>query len=116
MYTDVSTSRVNYITLNQWFDESIIKEDNLQPIYFPSINKKNYENFTQEYFEVYNEYPNQISFLSDQVDHPETDDAIGQRIRHPIDVYRDGVDQAVGILQNQRMIPVLIRQPIALRA
>ncbi len=64
MYTDVSTSRVNYITLNQWFDESIIKEDNLQPIYFPSINKKNYENFTQEYFEVYNEYPNQISFLS----------------------------------------------------
>ncbi len=64
LYTDVSTSRVNYITLNQWFDESIIKEDNLQPIYFPSINKKNYENFTQEYFEVYNEYPNQISFLS----------------------------------------------------
>ena len=32
LYTDVSTSRVNYITLNQWFDESIIKEDNLQPI------------------------------------------------------------------------------------
>ncbi len=64
LYTDISTSRVNYITLNQWFDESIIKEDNLQPIYFPSINKKNYENFTQEYFEVYNEYPNQISFLS----------------------------------------------------
>ena len=64
LYTDVSSSRVNYITLNQWFDKSILKEKNLQPIYFPSINKKNYDNFILEYFEIYNEYPNQISFLS----------------------------------------------------
>jgi len=64
LYTDVSSSRVKYITLNQWFDKSILKEKNLQPIYFPSINKKNYDNFVSEYFEIYNEYPNQISFLS----------------------------------------------------
>ncbi len=64
LYTDVSSKRVNYITLNQWFDESILKEENQQPIYFPSINKKNYDNFVSEYFNIYNEYPNQISFLS----------------------------------------------------
>ena len=64
LYTDVSSNRVNYITLNQWFDKSILKEENLQPIYFPSINKKNYDNFVSEYFSIYNEYPNQISFLS----------------------------------------------------
>ena len=64
LYTDVSATRVNYITLNQWFDKSILKEENLQPIYFPSINKENYDNFSTEYFEIYNEYPNQISFLS----------------------------------------------------
>ena len=64
LYTDVSSDRVNYITLNQWFDRSILKEKNLQPIYFPSINKENYENFVSEYFNIYNEYPNQISFLS----------------------------------------------------
>ncbi len=64
LYTDISTNRVNYITLNQWFDKSILKEKNLQPIYFPSINKKNYDNFVLEYFNIYNEYPNQISFLS----------------------------------------------------
>ncbi len=64
LYTDVSSKRIKYITLNQWFDESILKEENLQPIYFPSINKKNYDNFVSEYFKVYNEYPNQISFLS----------------------------------------------------
>tara|TARA_Y100001970_G_scaffold154675_1_gene189566 strand:+ start:1192 stop:2343 length:1152 start_codon:yes stop_codon:yes gene_type:complete len=64
LYTDISSRRVNYITLNQWFDKSILKEKNLQPIYFPSINKDNYDNFVSEYFNIYNEYPNQISFLS----------------------------------------------------
>ncbi len=64
LYTDVSSNRVSYITLNQWFDKSILKEENLQPIYFPSINKENYDNFVSEYFNIYNEYPNQISFLS----------------------------------------------------
>ena len=64
LYTDVSSKRVIYITLNQWFDKSILKEENLQPIYFPSINKENYDTFISEYFNIYNEYPNQISFLS----------------------------------------------------
>ncbi len=64
LYTDISSKRIKYITLNQWFDKSILKEENLQPIYFPSINKKNYDNFVLEYFTIYNEYPNQISFLS----------------------------------------------------
>ena len=64
LYTDISSERVKYITLNQWFDKSILKEKNLQPIYFPSINKENYDSFVSEYFNIYNEYPNQISFLS----------------------------------------------------
>ena len=64
LYTDVSSSRIHYITLNQWFDKSILKEENLQPIYFPSINKENYDDFVSQYFNIYNEYPNQISFLS----------------------------------------------------
>ncbi len=64
LYTDVSSNRVNFITLNQWFDKSILKEENLQPIYFPSINKENYDSFVSEYFEIYNDYPNQLSFLS----------------------------------------------------
>ncbi len=64
LYTDVSPQRVYYITLNQWFDESIIQETSLQPIYVPSINKKNYENFIYEYKKIYDESPNQLSFLS----------------------------------------------------
>ena len=64
LYTDVSPKRIYYITLNQWFDESLLKETSLQPIYFPSINKKNYNKYFNEYKEVYDEYPNQLSFLS----------------------------------------------------
>ena len=64
IYTDVSTKRVYFITLNQWFDESLLKEDSSQNIYFPSINKKNYENFSNLFFRKFNSYPNQISFLS----------------------------------------------------
>ena len=64
IYTDVSTKRVYFITLNQWFDNSLLKEDSSQNIYFPSINKKNYDNFSEIFFKKFNSYPNQISFLS----------------------------------------------------
>ena len=35
LYTDVSPKNKYIITLNQWFDESLLKEQNLQPIYYP---------------------------------------------------------------------------------
>jgi len=64
LYTDISSKRISYLTLNQWFDESLLKETSLQPIYFPSINKKNYDIFIDEYNSIYKSKPNQISFLS----------------------------------------------------
>ncbi len=64
LYTDITPKKKYFITLNQWFDESLLKETSSQPLYFPSINKKNYENFSIEYYKKYNEYPNQLSFLS----------------------------------------------------
>ena len=64
LYTDVSPKDVYFITLNQWFDESLLKETSSQPLYFPSINKENYDYFIKTYHETFNEYPNQLSFLS----------------------------------------------------
>ena len=64
LYTDVSSKRISYLTLNQWFDESLLKEPSLHPIYFPSINKENYDFFIDEYNNFYESKPNQISFLS----------------------------------------------------
>jgi hypothetical protein len=64
LYTDISPKEKYIITLNQWFDESLLKETSSQPLYFPSINKKNYVDFSSKYYEMYNQYPNQLSFLS----------------------------------------------------
>ncbi len=64
LYTDVSSERVSYITLNQWFDESLLRETSLHPIYFPSINKKNYELFMSDFRDNYGQDGDQLSFLS----------------------------------------------------
>jgi len=64
LYTDISPMDKYFITLNQWFDESLLKEISSQPMYFPSINKENYEKFSEVYFDTFNDYPNQLSFLS----------------------------------------------------
>ena len=64
LYTDVSPKKIYFITLNQWFDNSLLKEKSTQPLYFPSIDKKNYEDFSKEYYSTYEEYPNQLSILS----------------------------------------------------
>ena len=64
LYTDVSSKRISYITLNQWFDESLLKENSLHPIYFPSINKNNYELFMNDFKNTYGFDGDQLSFLS----------------------------------------------------
>ena len=64
LYTDVSSKRISYITLNQWFDPSLLKETSLHPIYFPSINKRNYEIFMKDFKNTYGIDGDQLSFLS----------------------------------------------------
>ena len=64
LYTDVSPKDNYFITFNQWFDESLLNETALQPIYYPSVNKKNLEDFKKKFLEVFNENPNHISLLS----------------------------------------------------
>ena len=64
LYTDVSPEEVYFITLNQWFDTSLFSEKSCQPLYFPSINKENYDKFSKEYYSTFKEYPNQLSIIS----------------------------------------------------
>ena len=64
LYTDVSPRNKYIMTFNQWFDESIIIENNIQPIYFPSINKKNLDDFKKKFLNEFNENPNHLSLLS----------------------------------------------------
>ena len=64
LYTDVSPKKKFIITFNQWFDESLLKENSVQPIYYPSINKKNLEKFQNKFHKEFGEYPNYLSLLS----------------------------------------------------
>ena len=64
LYTDVSPKNKNIITFNQWFDESLLNEISIQPIYYPSINKKNLEDFEKKFINEFNESPNYLSLLS----------------------------------------------------
>ena len=64
LYTDVSPKQKYFITLNQWFNESLLNEIDIQPLYFPSINRNNFENYKQKFFQEFKEYPSHLSLLS----------------------------------------------------
>ena len=64
LYTDVSPKNKTIITFNQWFDESLIEEKTIQPVHYPSINKKNLKDFEKKFYNEFNEYPNYLSLLS----------------------------------------------------
>ncbi len=64
MYTDVSPKNKYIITFNQWFDKSLVNEKSLQPIYYPSINKKNLEEFKDKFNKKFDEHSNHLALLS----------------------------------------------------
>ncbi len=64
LYTDVNPKEIYLTTLNQWFDESLIDLSSLHPIYFPSVNKKLFDEFVNDYKKNYFNTPDEISFIS----------------------------------------------------
>jgi len=64
IYTDIPPTRVTYITLNQWFDKSLLNENMIQPIYFPSVNYENYVAYLEKFNNTFQSSSNQIAFLS----------------------------------------------------
>ena len=64
MYTDVSPKQKNIITFNQWFDQSILNEKNIQPIYYPSINNENLKDFKNKFSSRFDKIPSHLSLLS----------------------------------------------------
>ena len=64
LYTDVSPRKKYFITFNQWFDKSLINEESIQPLYYPSINKNNLNELKKKFQKEFNEIPNYLSLLS----------------------------------------------------
>jgi hypothetical protein len=50
--------------LNQWFDPTLLNEIDIQPLYYPSINKNNFDNYKEKFFKKFREYPSHLSLLS----------------------------------------------------
>ena len=64
LYTDVSPRNKYFITLNQWFDKSLLNEIDIQPLYYPSINRNNFLNYNDKFFKEFNENPSHLALLS----------------------------------------------------
>ncbi len=64
LYTDVLPKNKYFITLNQWFDESLLNDTDIQPLYYPSINKNNFDAYKIKYYNAFNEDPTHLSLLS----------------------------------------------------
>jgi ABC-type branched-subunit amino acid transport system substrate-binding protein len=63
-YTDVNESAVLISTVNQWFDESIFKENLVKTLYFPSVDMKNFKKYNKNYFESFGIKPDEITILA----------------------------------------------------
>ena len=64
MFSDVSSSEVNFFTINQWFDETFFNENALQNLHFPAISFDNLEKFEKKFEKKYKEKPNKVSILA----------------------------------------------------
>ena len=63
LYTDVSPKDKYIISFNQWFDKSILEETSIQPIFYPSINKKNLEDFEIKYYKEFKDSTKLFSII-----------------------------------------------------
>tara|TARA_Y100001958_G_C21231855_1_gene557681 strand:+ start:1486 stop:2643 length:1158 start_codon:yes stop_codon:yes gene_type:complete len=64
LYTDVLPKDKYFISFNQWFEKSFLKETTLQPMYYPSVNKDNLENFKKKFDNEFGNEPNHLALLS----------------------------------------------------
>ena len=64
MFSDVSSKRVSFFTINQWFDETLFNESAMQNLHFPSINFKNLKKFNKKFMNTFNKEANKVSILA----------------------------------------------------
>jgi len=64
MFSDVSSKKVSFFTINQWFDETFFNESAMQNLHFPSIDFDNLNKFNKKFSSTFNEEPNVVSILA----------------------------------------------------
>ena len=63
-YTDVDDKKVLITTVNQWFDESIFRENLVRNLYFPSVDMKQFKKYNENYFKSFGIKPDEITILA----------------------------------------------------
>ena len=64
VYTDVDDKTVLIATVNQWFDESIFRENLVKNLYFPSVDMKQFRKYNENYFKTLDVKPDEITILA----------------------------------------------------
>ena len=64
IYTDVDESDVLISTVNQWFDESVFRENSVKNLYFPSVDMKQFKKYNRNYFKSFGIEPDEITILA----------------------------------------------------
>jgi len=63
-FSDIDDKSITFTTVNQWFDESIFRENSVKNLYFPSINMKQFKKYNKNYYKNFSLKPNEITILS----------------------------------------------------
>ena len=64
MFSDISSKKVNFFTINQWFDETLFNESAMQNLHFPSIDFDNLKKFNKKFSNIFNVKPHKVSILA----------------------------------------------------
>tara|TARA_B100000780_G_scaffold202528_1_gene143664 strand:- start:257 stop:1411 length:1155 start_codon:yes stop_codon:yes gene_type:complete len=64
VFSDVDDESISYVTVNQWFDESIFRQNSVKNLYFPSVNMKQFKKYNESYYKNFLLEPNKITILS----------------------------------------------------
>ena len=64
VFSDVDDKTVLFTTVNQWFDESIFRENSVKNLYFPSVDMKQFKKYNNNYFKNFSLKPDEITILA----------------------------------------------------
>ena len=64
IFSDVDDQSVTFTTVNQWFDESIFRQNSVKNLYFPSVDMKKFKKYNKNYYKTFSLKPDEITILS----------------------------------------------------
>ena len=64
IFSDVDDKSVIFTTANQWFDETIFRENSIKNLYYPSVDLKQFKKYNANYYKTFLQKPDAITILS----------------------------------------------------